>query len=644
MLTSGQDSWRLSSIDYPAHISIFGKVFYPPKNKIPLLSWQFIRLNFECTTGKSLLTLYTGKDMGLTFINHQSGYGDVYLEDYQGAYYPATLIGACWLAVPAPINVVEENRFALHFQELQPLDIGFQNPGRLEDYRLAYASNLVEDVEIYTLNPINGLSRRLTYLLGKDYEPAWSPDRLQIAFAGQHGGLADLFTIPAAGGEAVNLTQSPNIEEGGPVFSPDGKALAFHARSSGAWNIYRLELAPQALTRLSQDAGNNQYPCWSPDGSQLAFQSNRNGDWDLSIMNKDGSQATTITGDPANEILPSWSPDGTKIAFWSDRGGQWRLYTIDPAGGDWLSLTYYDNPGASPQEDWRLRPVQDSYEPGSVVKPLVAAAALGRGAVRPGELFDCRQRGVRVAGKWLRDHAAPGMYTLDEIVSESANAGIVQVALRMRREEVYQIFDVFGFGRRTGVGYPGESAGILPALDSWSGLSQASLALGQELTATPLQVALAYAAIANGGWLLQPRLVARATGGAQSVPDREQWRAHVLDASLSERIGSMLEAVVEDGTGAQARVPGYRVAGKTGTAQRAVQGSFDDIHHVAWFAGFLPQPDPSVVVVVAVEEPAGEFWGATVAAPVFARVAKAAMCYLAVAPTEEVEPVEGEAT
>jgi len=303
-----------------------------------------------------------------------------------------------------------------------------------------------------------------------------------------------------------------------------------------------------------------------------------------------------------------------------------------------------DNPGAAPQENWRLRPVQDSYEPGSVVKPLVAAAALGHGVVRPGELFDCRQRGVRVAGKWLRDHAAPGMYTLDEIVSESANAGIVEVALRMRREEVYRTFDVFGFGRRTGVGYPGESAGILPTVDSWSGLSQASLALGQELTATPLQVALAYAAIANGGWLLQPRLVARATGGEESIDDRQQWRAHVLDASLSRRIAGMLELVVEDGTGALAKVPGYRVAGKTGTAQRAVQGSFDDVHHVAWFAGFLPQPDPSVVVVVAVEEPGTDFWGATVAAPVFARVAKAAMCHLAVAPTEEIEPAAGEAT
>lgn len=311
-----------------------------------------------------------------------------------------------------------------------------------------------------------------------------------------------------------------------------------------------------------------------------------------------------------------------------------------------VSLPSFDpeRPSEVPSSEWRLRPVQDAYEPGSVVKPLVAATALARGVVRTGELFDCRQRGIRVAGKWLRDHAAPGMYTLDEIVSESANAGIVEVALRLPREELWRTFDGFGFGRRTGVGFPGESPGILPPVRSWSGLSQASLALGQELTVTPLQVALAYAAIANGGWLLQPRLVARANGEAQSVPDREQWRAHVLDAGLAERVGRMLETVVEDGTGQLAQVPGYRVAGKTGTAQRAVQGSFDDVHHVAWFAGFLPQPDASVVVVVAVEEPSGEFWGATVAAPVFARVAQAAMSFLAVVPTEEIEPAEGEAT
>ncbi len=295
-----------------------------------------------------------------------------------------------------------------------------------------------------------------------------------------------------------------------------------------------------------------------------------------------------------------------------------------------------DDAGASPRENWRLRPVQEAYEPGSIVKPLVAAAALSGNVVQPGERFDCRLKGARVAGRWMRDHAAPGIYTLDEVVVESANAGIIEIAQRMSPEDLWRTFDAFGFGRRTQVGYPGESSGILPAVSSWSRLSQASLSLGQELTATPLQVAMAYGAVANGGWLLRPRLVAIPTGGQDRENHPEERRVRVLDDALCVRVRSMLETVVRDGTGGLAAIPGYRIAGKTGTAQRAVHGSFDDVHHVAWFAGFLPQPDPSIVVVVAVEEPTEGFWASLVAAPAFARIAEAAVCYLGLPPTEPV--------
>lgn len=293
------------------------------------------------------------------------------------------------------------------------------------------------------------------------------------------------------------------------------------------------------------------------------------------------------------------------------------LPSFDPATG-----------GRAPQENWRLRPVQDAIEPGSTVKPMVAAAALSAGSVSAGERFDCRGRGTRLAGFWIRDHADPGRYTIDEVVAFSANTGIIEIAERIPQDQLHRTFSAFGFGRRSDIDFPAESRGLMPEVETWSRLSRAGFALGQELTVTPLQVALAYGAIANGGWLLEPSLASWMEREKSTKSADGPCRERVLDAALSDRLTAMLEAVVEEGTGKAARVPGYRVAGKTGTAQRAVNGGFDDEHHVAWFSGFLPLPDPRVVIVVALENPRSDFWGSTTAAPVFARIAEAAADYL----------------
>jgi cell division protein FtsI (penicillin-binding protein 3) len=303
------------------------------------------------------------------------------------------------------------------------------------------------------------------------------------------------------------------------------------------------------------------------------------------------------------------------------------------------SLPSFDpaNPGAAKTENWRLRPVQDAFEPGSTVKPFVAAAALAADVVRPGERFNCLDRGVSVAGHWVRDHADPGRYTIDEIVVHSANAGIIEIAERLPEERLRHAFDTFGFGRRTGVIFPAEARGLLPETSTWSKMSRAGFALGQELIVSPLQMAMAYAAIGNGGWLLEPQLVMPDSESATTAVSGARTR--ILDEALARRLLNMLEGVVRDGTGGLAGVPGYRTAGKTGTAQRAVGGSFDDQHHIAWFAGLMPMPDPRIAIVVAIEDPVEiDFWASTVAAPVFAEIAEAAACLLDIAPTEPVPP------
>jgi cell division protein FtsI (penicillin-binding protein 3) len=317
---------------------------------------------------------------------------------------------------------------------------------------------------------------------------------------------------------------------------------------------------------------------------------------------------------------------------------------IDVSSGHVLaiaSLPSFDPayPGDAKAENWRLRPIQDAFEPGSVVKPFVAAAALAADAVRPGERFDCRDRGISVAGHWVRDHADPGLYTIDEVVVHSANAGIIEMAERVPEEQLRHTFDTFGFGRRTGVIFPAEARGLLPETRTWSKMSRAGLALGQELIVSPLQMAMAYAAIGNGGWLLEPQLVLPDSEAAATAEPGARTR--ILDEALAGRLLEMLEGVVRNGTGKLAAVPGYRTAGKTGTAQRAVAGGFDDQHHVAWFAGLMPMPKPRIAVVVAVEDPVEiDFWASTVAAPVFAEIAEAAACLLDFAPTEPVPSPE----
>ncbi len=316
---------------------------------------------------------------------------------------------------------------------------------------------------------------------------------------------------------------------------------------------------------------------------------------------------------------------------------------LDPTTGELLavaSVPSYDpgRLGQADPKDRRDRAVEDALEPGSTFKPFIVAAAMGAGVLNPSEMVDCSGGGVMIANVFIHDHARYGLLPVREVLAKSSNAGAIRIAYRVAPGPLDATIRAFGFGQPTRVELPAEARGIYRGPQSWSALSRAGLALGQEISVTPMQLAQAYAAIANGGLLVHPRLVVetRDRDGRTVTPNQPQPGVRVLPAETAWRIAGMLEAVVEEGTGKAADVPGYRVAGKTGTAQRAHSGNYASGRHVAWFAGFLPMPSPSLVVVVCVDEPVRDYWAADVAAPAFGRIAARTVVLLGLAPTSGV--------
>lgn len=314
---------------------------------------------------------------------------------------------------------------------------------------------------------------------------------------------------------------------------------------------------------------------------------------------------------------------------------------MDPLTGELLavgSLPSYDpgHLGQAPPDGLHNRAVEDALEPGSTFKPIVVAAAMVAGVLRPSELVDCSGGGVQVANVFLHDHARFGLLPVRELLAKSSNAGAIRIALRLGASQLDSMIRAFGFGGPTHIELPAEARGIYRSPRYWSGVSQASLALGQEITVTPLQLAQAYTVIANGGLLVRPTLVVetRDESGRVLAPYRPQPATRVLPPGIAVSLATMLEAVVDEGTGEAANVPGYRVAGKTGTAQRPYDGSYAAGRHVAWFAGFLPMPNPRLVIVVCVDQPASTYWAAEVAAPTFGRIAARIVTLLGIPPTD----------
>jgi len=303
-------------------------------------------------------------------------------------------------------------------------------------------------------------------------------------------------------------------------------------------------------------------------------------------------------------------------------------------------LTFNPNePQRSRPEEWRNRCVTDAFEPGSIFKPFLAAAALEEKVVHPLERFDCSAGKIQLADRVINDAHRNGVLTFTDVIAESSNVGTIKVALRLGKERFSKYIAAFGFGRKTGVDLPGEISGLVKDQRLWSGVSIGEVAIGQEIGVTPLQMATAYCALANGGTLMKPYLVSEIVDrdGREGKKFGPQAVGRIVSEETCAKVNAMLRRVVESGTGEKARPAGYTAAGKTGTAQKVDHktGKYSKKEYVGSFAGFAPAGSPRLVILVMIDTPEGVIYGGSIAAPVFKAVAEQSLAYLQVAPDDK---------
>jgi cell division protein FtsI/penicillin-binding protein 2 len=306
---------------------------------------------------------------------------------------------------------------------------------------------------------------------------------------------------------------------------------------------------------------------------------------------------------------------------------------MDPHTGAILAManapTFDANSFSSaPADARRNRAVTDLYEPGSTFKIVTVAAALEDNVVTPDTSFRLAPT-IDVADRTIREAHTRGMQTMTvrQILAESSNVGTITIAQRLGGPELASWVDRFGFGKRTGVDFPGESPGMVLPYEDWSGSTIGTVPIGQGIAVTPLQMVSAYAAIGNGGVIPPAHLIAKV--GGKKVKHGKGRR--VVSRHTADRMTAMFRDVVVEGTGSEAAIPGYTVAGKTGTANKAENGRYVS-KYVASFVGLVPARNPRLAVLVMVDEPRGQIWGGVVAAPIFRDIARFALQYLEVPP------------
>jgi cell division protein FtsI (penicillin-binding protein 3) len=320
-----------------------------------------------------------------------------------------------------------------------------------------------------------------------------------------------------------------------------------------------------------------------------------------------------------------------RVAETRAKGGL--VLMLDPRRGEILALA--QNPSFDPnarigvdRDVLRNRAVADAYEPGSTMKVLLVSAALDHRVVNATDRFFCENGRYRYAGHTIHDHHGYGVLSLPEILQVSSNVGATKIGERLGVKSYYQALRAFGIGSVTGVDLAGEQAGILRPQSAWKPIDLATASFGQGLAVTPLQLAVAYAAIANGGILMRPYIVKRIVddNGEVVLENQPTVVRRVVSEATARQMTHILEGVVAPkGTAPLASVPGLKIAGKTGTAQKVdfARGGYSR-GRIASFVGYFPADDPQLVVLVVLDEPQTTIWGGTAAAPVFRSIALAA--------------------
>jgi len=360
------------------------------------------------------------------------------------------------------------------------------------------------------------------------------------------------------------------------------------------------------------------------------------------ILTIDNSMQTIAEEEISRAVKKRNAIDGTAII-------------TNPGTGEILAMASApgfdaNNVGSTSPNAWRIRSITDIFEPGSTFKVVTLMLALQDSSIKESDLIFCENGSIQLFGETINDSEKHAWLSVLDIFKHSSNIGTAKLAMQIGKEKLYRAARNFGFGNKTGIGLPGEVGGILKRTPDWSKLTTAAMSYGHEVAVTALQMAMAYGAIANGGMLMKPAIL-KEIQTADGIPlhqFRPQIIRNIMDARTAEKMTQVLISVVEDGSGINAKIPGVKLAGKTGTAQKPnpLTGGYSNRNFVASFVGYYPANQAKLLIYVSVDEPYPVHSGGSVAAPVVRRILERIInVYETQKPTQnpiftKIEPVE----